>query len=145
MPRLSLSRSSPQLEVRRLAHRNAEAKGDASEDVWLELLSAHLPHRYRVAKGIIIDADGRESHYIDIIVYDRHFTPLVFNRDGKVYIPAEGVYAVIEAKQELTRATSFMQGGRPRAFAGCDAPHDGSSTRAAKHRRGDRRLHELLY
>jgi hypothetical protein len=54
---------------------NAEAKGDASEDVWLELLADHLPHRYRVANGIIIDADGRESHYIDIIVYDRQYTP----------------------------------------------------------------------
>jgi hypothetical protein len=92
-----------QLAVRRLAHRNAEAKGDASEEVWIELLAAHLPHRYRVAKGIVIDSAGRESHYIDVIIYDRHFTPLVFNKDGKLYIPAESVYAVIEAKQDLTR------------------------------------------
>ena len=27
----------------------------------IELLADHLPHRYRVAKGIIIDADGRET------------------------------------------------------------------------------------
>ena len=99
-----------QLEVRRLAHRNAEAKGDASEDVWLELLADHLPHRYRVAKGIIIDADGRESHYIDIIVYDRRYTPLVFNQNGTIYIPAESVYAVLEAKQDLTRANIIYAG-----------------------------------
>jgi hypothetical protein len=99
-----------QLEVRRLAHRNAEAKGDASEDVWLELLADHLPHRYRVAKGIIIDADGRESHYIDIIVYDRQYTPLVFNQNGTMYIPAESVYAVLEAKQDLTRANIIYAG-----------------------------------
>jgi hypothetical protein len=98
-----------QLEVRRLAHRNAEAKGDASEDVWLELLADHLPHRYRVAKGIIIDADGRESHYIDI-VYDRQYTPLVFNENGTIYIPAESVYAVLEAKQDLTRANIIYAG-----------------------------------
>jgi hypothetical protein len=79
-----------------VAHRNAEAKGEASEDVWIELLAAHLPYRYQVAKGIVIDANGRESHYIDVIIYDRQYTPLVFNKDGKRYIPAESVYAVIE-------------------------------------------------
>jgi hypothetical protein len=90
-----------QLEIRRLAHRNAEARGDAAEEVWLDLLAEHLPKRYQVGKGIVIDADGKESHYIDIIVYDRQYTPPVFN---KLYIPAESVYAVIEAKQMLNRA-----------------------------------------
>ena len=37
-----------QLEVRRLAHKNAEARGDAAEEVWLDLLASHLPHRYQV-------------------------------------------------------------------------------------------------
>ncbi len=99
-----------QLQVRRVAHRNAEAKGEASEEVWIELLAAHLPYRYRVAKGIVIDADGRESDYIDVVVHDRHYTPLVFNKDGKLYIPAESVYAVIEAKQELTRGDIIYAG-----------------------------------
>jgi hypothetical protein len=99
-----------QLEVRRVAHRNAEAKGEASEDVWIELLAAHLPYRYQVTKGIVIDANGRESHYIDVIIYDRQYTPLVFNKDGKRYIPAESVYAVIEAKQTLTRANIVYAG-----------------------------------
>jgi hypothetical protein len=99
-----------QLQVRRVAHRNAEAKGEASEEVWIQLLAAHLPHRYQVAKGIIIDSDGTESHYIDIIIYDRQFTPLVFCMNGRMYIPAESVYAVIEAKQELTRANIIYAG-----------------------------------
>ena len=89
-----------QLEVRRLAHKNAEARGDAAEEVWLDLLAEHLPHRYQVGKGIVIDADGRESDYIDVIIYDRQFTPPVFN---KLYVPAESVYAVLEAKQTLNR------------------------------------------
>src|SRR3954467_13424958 len=88
----------PQLEVRRLAHKNAEARGDAAEEVWLELLAGHLPSRYRVGKGVVIDSNGKESDYLDIIIYDRHYTPPVFN---DLYIPAESVYAVIEAKQEL--------------------------------------------
>lgn len=93
-----------QLMVRRVAHRNAEAKGEASEEVWIDLLTAHLPRRYQVGKGIVIDSQGHESHYIDVIIYDRQYTPLIFNRDGTLYIPAESVYAVMEAKQDLTRA-----------------------------------------
>jgi Domain of unknown function (DUF6602) len=101
-----------QLAARRLAHRNAEAKGEASEDVWIDLLASHLPHRYQVAKGIVIDADGKESHYIDVIIYDRQYTPLVFNQDGRMcmYIPAESVYGVLEAKQDLTRANIVYAG-----------------------------------
>lgn len=96
-----------QLEVRRLAHKNAEARGDAAEEVWLDLLASHLPSRYRAGKGIVIDSNGRESDYIDIIIYDRHFTPPVFS---DLYIPAESVYAVIEAKQELSRANIIYAG-----------------------------------
>ena len=96
-----------QLEVRRLAHRNAEARGDAAEEVWLELLAAHLPNRYRVGKGFVIDSNGKESHYIDIIIYDRHFTPPVFSN---LYVPAESVYMVMEVKQELTRANIIYAG-----------------------------------
>lgn len=92
-----------QLQVSRLAHKNAEAKGNASEQVWIDLLAGHLPNRYQVGKGIVVDSKGAESHYIDIIIYDRQYTPLVFNEDGRMYIPAESVYAIIEAKQELTR------------------------------------------
>ena len=93
-----------QLKANRKANKNAEAKGDASEKVWIDLLADHIPRRYRVAKGIIIDADGKESHFIDVIVHDRQFTPLIFNQDGNLYIPAESVYAVFEAKQEMTKA-----------------------------------------
>jgi hypothetical protein len=92
-----------QLQVSRLAHKNAEAKGNASEEVWIDLLAGHLPHRYQVGKGIVVDSKGAESNYIDIIIYDRQYTPLVFNEDGRMYIPAESVYGIIEAKQGLTR------------------------------------------
>jgi hypothetical protein len=96
-----------QLDVRRLAHKNAEARGDAAEEVWLDLLTSHLPNRYRAGKGIVIDSNGLESDYLDIIIYDRHFTPPVFS---DLYIPAESVYAVIETKQELSRANIIYAG-----------------------------------
>jgi hypothetical protein len=51
----------------------------------------------------VIDCDGTESDAIDIIIYDRHYTPIIYNQQGYPYIPAESVYAVLEAKQELDK------------------------------------------
>ena len=98
------------LASRRRAHKNAEMKGDAAEQVWIDLLVEHLPHRYRVGKGFVIDPDGRESEFIDVIIYDRQYTPAVFARGSQLYVPAESVYAVLEAKQELTRAHLIYAG-----------------------------------
>jgi hypothetical protein len=55
----------------RKANVNAEARGDASERVWNDLLQGHVPHRDQVSKGFVTDADGAESHFIDVIIYDR--------------------------------------------------------------------------
>jgi hypothetical protein len=38
------------------------------------------------------------------MVFDRQYTPLVYNHEGQLLIPAEGVYAAIEVKQDLTAA-----------------------------------------
>ena len=91
------------LKSLRAANPNAEAKGEASEKVWNDLLRDHIPHRYQLSKGFVIDAGGQESQFIDIIVHDRQYTPLIFNREGNLYIPAESVYAVLEAKQNLSK------------------------------------------
>lgn len=48
-------RLSSDLEAAREANKNAETKGDASEKTWLKLLCAHLPHRYAIAEGFVID------------------------------------------------------------------------------------------
>lgn len=74
------------------------SKGDESELNWLGLLRTYLPERYKVDKGFIVDYKGNISEQIDIIVYDRHFTPFIFQGETTVYIPAEGVYAVFEVK-----------------------------------------------
>ena len=96
-------RLSADLAAAREANTNAEAKGDESELTWIELLNQHLPHRYSAVKGIVIDCNGDESDAIDIIVHDRQYTPIIYNQKGAPYIPAESVYAVLEAKQELDK------------------------------------------
>src|SRR5262249_15293410 len=79
------------------------AKGDATELNWLDLFQRHLPHRYDVAKAFVVDSNGATSDQIDIVVYDRLYTPLLYNHEEQRFIPAEGGYAVLEVKQSLDK------------------------------------------
>src|SRR5262245_11724086 len=76
-------------------------KGDASENVWLELLDSYLPKRYQAAKAFVVDSEGAFSDQIDVVVFDRQYSPFIFLHQGQTIIPAESVYAVFEAKQTL--------------------------------------------
>lgn len=76
-------------------------KGDASEAVWVDLLSTYLPRRYEVATAHIVDSNGSFSEQIDVVIYDRQYSPLIFEMHGIKIIPAESVYASFEAKQTL--------------------------------------------
>jgi hypothetical protein len=89
------------LQRSRSAIGHAVAKGDATEGIWIELLTNYLPQRYRVAKAFVIDSTDTTSQQLDIVIYDRQYTPLIFNEDGTLVIPAESVYAVFEAKQSI--------------------------------------------
>ncbi|MEM0954902.1 MAG: DUF6602 domain-containing protein [Pseudomonadota bacterium] len=77
------------------------AKGDASEEVWLELLQQYLPTRYHVAKAHVVDSEGNFSDEIDIVVFDRQYSPFIHKFQNSNVIPAESVYAVFEAKQSM--------------------------------------------
>ncbi|GHF58794.1 hypothetical protein HNQ07_004090 [Deinococcus metalli] len=79
-------------------------KGDTTEAQWIEVLSTHLPARYRVGTGQIIDHRGAVSQQIDVVIYDRTYTPLLYSQQGAQYIPVESVYAVFEVKQNLSKA-----------------------------------------
>lgn len=76
-------------------------KGDASEGVWIELLDRYLPKRYQVARAHVVDSLGQISQQIDVVVFDRQYSPFIFTLDKKIFIPAESVYAVFEAKQTV--------------------------------------------
>lgn len=92
------------LDAGRLAHRHPVTKGDSSEEGWLTLLKAHLPYRYQADKAIVIDSDGNTSQQQDIVIYDRQYSPALFNLQRQIYVPAESVYAVLEVKQRLDAA-----------------------------------------
>ncbi|MBI5778904.1 MAG: hypothetical protein HZA49_05555 [Planctomycetes bacterium] len=77
-------------------------KGDATEYRWANMLRTYLPKRYQVAnKAFVLDSKGKLSDQIDIVIFDQHYSPFLFNQDNTLYIPAESIYAVIEVKPTL--------------------------------------------
>ncbi len=78
--------------------------GEAAEESWRKWLKTYLPGRYEVDKAIVVDCDGNTSDQIDIVIYDRQYSYFVFKHEQFKYVPAESVYAVIEVKQDLTKA-----------------------------------------
>ncbi len=80
---------------------HAPTIGDVSENKWKKLLQNYLPKRYNVDKAFVIDAEGNKSDQIDLVIYDRLYSPFLFCEDGNLLIPAESVYAMFEVKQEL--------------------------------------------
>lgn len=93
-----------QLASARAAIGHPGDKGAVSENEWLEFLASLLPHRYQMAKATVIDSTGATSDSIDIVVFDRQYSPLVFQQRGFCYVAAEAVYAVFEVKQSLNAA-----------------------------------------
>lgn len=89
------------LALARKSFSHPGTKGDATEKVWLELFRTYLPERYSVNNAHIVDSEGNFSDQIDVVIYDRQYSPFVFSHGGQVIIPAESVYAVFEAKQTM--------------------------------------------
>lgn len=85
-------------------------KGDSLELNWLEMLQVYLPQRYTVDKAFVVDSEGAISEQIDLVVYDRQYSPFLFNQDGAKYVPAECVYAVFEIKQTIDKAVTEYAG-----------------------------------
>ena len=89
--------------------RHGTSTGNSAERAWLNLLEKFLPGRYRAGPGFVVDAEGKRSRQIDIVIYDGVQTPAVFPHSSGLHVPVETVYAVIEVKsavghREITNA-----------------------------------------
>jgi hypothetical protein len=78
-------------------------QGSVNEDHWIDVFRAYLPNRYEVATGFVIDSLGGRSEQVDIIIFDRHFTPTLLDQQKHRYVPAEAVYAVFESKPHFDK------------------------------------------
>lgn len=84
--------------------------GAVNEQHWISLLRQYLPNRYACDTGIVIDSLGHMSDQIDIIIYDPQYTPKLLTQQSHRYIPAEAVYAVLEAKPTINRELLLYAG-----------------------------------
>jgi hypothetical protein len=78
-------------------------KGDDTELNWLHMLQEFLPRRYGVSRAFVVDSASSQSEQIDVVIHDRHFSPLLFEVGTSCFIPAESVYAAFEVKQQLDK------------------------------------------
>lgn len=78
-------------------------KGTETELNWLHMLQDFLPRRYGVSNAFVVDSRGSQSDQIDVVIHDRHFSPLLFEVGDACFIPAESVYAAFEVRQALDK------------------------------------------
>jgi len=95
-----------ELKLRRASQSisHAGTQGSVNEDHWIDIFRAYLPKRYEVATGFVIDSKGGRSQQVDVVVFDKHFTPTLLDQQNHRYIPAEAVYAVFESKPHIDKS-----------------------------------------
>jgi hypothetical protein len=81
--------------------------GLAVEDLVRETLRSLLPARYQVTAGSVVDSSGHTAGDVDVVVFNSHWFPEVLApataTTRRKLLPYEGVYAVGEIKQTLTK------------------------------------------
>jgi len=78
--------------------------GEVNEQHFIQVLRKHLPKRYAVDHGIVIDSNGATSDQIDIIIFDHQYTPTLLDQQAHRFIPAEAVYCVLEVKPSINKS-----------------------------------------
>lgn len=107
-----------QLELAATSITHPGKYGDVTEQYIIEILRRYLPARYQVDSAIVIDCEGRTSDQIDVVVYDRYYTPTLLDQHGHKYVPAEAVYAVFELKP-VVDAAKLVYAGKKAASVRC--------------------------
>lgn len=78
-------------------------KGDAVEDATRSFLETHLPRRFGVGQGEVIDRFGKRTSQLDVVVLNDD-QPLNYEPEQPGVFLAEGVSAIGEVKSKLTRS-----------------------------------------
>jgi hypothetical protein len=120
------------LSAARESFAHSTTKGDASENIWLDLLQKYLPKRYQAERAHVVDSNGVFSQQIDVVIFDRQYSPFIFDFEGQKIIAAESVYAVFEAKQlatagHVTAAQDKVQSVRRLLRTSLPIPHAGGT------------------
>jgi hypothetical protein len=77
--------------------------GSAHEGILRRFLQQHLPKRFGVGEGFVVDNKGNASGQCDIIIWSvLDYSPIYSDGDF-VIVPAESVKAIIEVKTSLNK------------------------------------------
>ena len=85
----------------RITH--AGDRGEVNEQHFIDFLRKYLPNRYTVEKAIVLDSAGNVSDSIDVVIFDRQYTPTLLDNDKHRYVPAEAVYGIFECKPTIDK------------------------------------------
>ena len=80
------------------------ARGGEAEDVIRRFLDAHIPKRFAVTAGFIVDPHGTVSKQTDVIVYDAFNCPVYRASADAAIIPSSNVAVVVEVKSTLNKS-----------------------------------------
>jgi hypothetical protein len=104
-----------QLDLSKTSITHMGERGEVDERHVIEILRRYLPDRYSVESGIVIDSQGGTSDQIDVIIFDRQYTPTLLDQHEHKYIPAEAVYAVFEAKPTIDKGYLEYAAGKAKS------------------------------
>ncbi|MCA9472280.1 MAG: hypothetical protein MRJ96_03090 [Nitrospirales bacterium] len=97
-------------EYSRSCEQNASDNLGHNREVFCsKFLSGVLPNHLRISSGEIWDSERAKTGQLDLIVVRDDAIPLDFSGNRRTYL-AEGVFAVIEVKSNLTR-TKLVEAG----------------------------------
>jgi hypothetical protein len=82
---------------------HAGLKGHEAEDIVRKFLKGHIPARFDVGSGFVIDNLDNISKQTDLIIYDALNCPMYRASDNAAIIPSDNVAAVIEVKSRLDK------------------------------------------
>lgn len=98
-------------EYSRSGEQNASDNLGHNREVFCtKFLSGVLPNRLTISSGEIWDSERAKTGQLDLIVVRDDAIPLDFSGSRRTYL-AEGVFAVIEVKSNLTR-TNLVEAGK---------------------------------
>lgn len=87
-------------QIRNLIPTSGEI-GTLIEEMFRSYLGEVLPEKIGVSHGFVMDSDGGESKQMDIILYDKMYTPRIFTSAAANVFPVEATYACGEIKTKL--------------------------------------------
>lgn len=90
------------------ARNNVPHRGEAGgegEQIVQRFLKQHLPKRFSVTNGFVIDREDKISGHTDVIIYDAHNCPVYRTSERGMILPNDNVASVIEVKFQLTTTT----------------------------------------